>query len=176
MLAERFLTLFHELHRPVAIATSHSFDGRIATENSLILLGHVRAIPGEAPLTAMFNFQYRWDEAKRAGLIVNTTPHPGEESVYVQTYRGLRYSVVDFLPRSGAQGNVVILFGSNVDATDAAAEFVTSETQMAHLYQLLRLRQGAPIPSFELLLARPGHSEQLATIVAYRCPAGTGRK
>lgn len=170
-LAIRFAGLFDALHHSFQITPTRSFDGRVTTDRNIILLGHERAIPGEAPLAAHLNFCYRWDESKHAGIIVNTAPKPGERAAYVETPGAVHYSVVAYLPRPQGQGNVLILFGATVKSTDGAADLVTDEAQIKRVYDLLHLKPASPLPSFELLLARPSGTPH-AEIAAFRSPSG----
>ena len=81
------------------------------------------------------------------------------------------YSVIAYLPNPSRTRSAIIIAGTDSDATNAAAEFVTSEEQLQRLRSTLHTDR---IPYFEALL----RTSQLtgtsfnAEIVAYRTYPG----
>ena len=97
-------------------------------------------------------FSLEYDNARGLGYIANLHPRPGEAasytpSLYPSGFAG--YSVVAYLPNPSHTGNVIILAGTDSDATSAAAEFLTSEEQLKKFQSSLRVQK---FPYFEVLL------------------------
>jgi hypothetical protein len=119
-------------------------------------------------LVDTLNFQFRYDDNQRHGMIVNVAPRPGEQPVYIYgSARGPSYAVLALVRPAASQNNVLVMYAANMGSTYGALDLVTKEPEMERLYQLLRVRPGDPLPSFEVLL----ESEPGATgyqIIAYR--------
>jgi hypothetical protein len=78
------------------------------------------------------------------------------------------YSVVAYLPNPSRTGNAIILAGTDSDATDAAAEFPTSEEKFQNTLHVKTL------PYFEILLktSRLSGTSLNAEPIAYRTYPG----
>jgi len=78
------------------------------------------------------------------------------------------YSIVAYLPNPSHTGRVIILAGTDSDATGAAAEFLTSEQGLQRLRQ--KLHADAKLPYFEVLLktSRLSGTSFSAEPLAYR--------
>jgi len=157
-LLEELWTTLTRLGYSATTISPRGFDIRTPLSRNLILLGHSRAIPGEAPLVDTLNFQFRYDDKQRHGMIVNVAPQPGEQPVYVYgSSRGPSYAVLAFVRSATSQNNVLVMYAANMGSTSGALDLVTKETEMERLYQLLHVRPGDPLPSFEVLLeSEPG--------------------
>jgi hypothetical protein len=59
------------------------------------------------------------------------------------------YAEIAYLPNPSHTGNIIILAGTDSDATGAAADFLTSETRMQNLRNTFG---GNRFPYFEVLL------------------------
>jgi hypothetical protein len=77
------------------------------------------------------------------------------------------YSVIAYLPNPSHVGNIIILAGTDSDATGAAAAFLTSENQLEKLRGAF---QSDRFPYFEVLLKTSRLSGTFfnAELVAYR--------
>ena len=100
----------------------------------------------------------------------NLHPRPGEEAIYLRPLDQLNsigYSVVAYLPNADHTANVLLIEGSDSQATNAAGDFVTSETSMANFLKLLNAKQ---FPYFEVLLktTRLSGTPMSADVLAYR--------
>jgi hypothetical protein len=157
-LLEELWTTLTRLGYSATTVSPRGFDIRTPLARNLILVGHSRAIPGEAPLTDTLNFQFRYDDKQRHGMIVNVVPRPGEQPLYVYgSARGPSYAVLAFARSTTSQNNVLVLYGANMGSTSGALDFVTKEPELERLYQLLHVRPGDSLPSFEVLLeSEPG--------------------
>jgi hypothetical protein len=82
----------------------------------------------------------------------NRNPKPGEQAAYPGPVDGgilLSYATVAYLPNPNRTGHVIILAGTDSDATVAAAAFLTSEDQMESFRKVLHVDR---FPPFEVLL------------------------
>lgn len=167
-LLEELWTTLTRLGYPARTISPRGFDIRTPLSRNLILLGHGRAIPGEAPLADTLNFQFRYDDKQRHGMIVNVAPQPGEQPVYIYgSTRGPSYAVLTFVRSPSNQGNVLLMYGANMSSASGAVDLITNEPELERLYQLLHLHPSDPLPSFQLLLeCEPGAPKY--QIIAYR--------
>jgi len=103
-------------------------------------------------------------------FVTNRNRQSGEKDKYFE-YSSQReilgYSVVAYLPNPSRTGSVVILAGTSSDATNAAAEFLTTEAQMETFRKMLHAER---FPYFEALLSTSQLSGTSfhAEVVAYR--------
>ena len=167
-LLEELWTTLTRLGYSTTTVSARGFDIRTPLSRNLILLGHSRAIPGEAPLVDTLNFQFRYDDKQRHGMIVNVAPQPGEQPAYIYgSARGPSYAVLAFVRSANSRNNVLVMYAANMSSTWGVLDLVIKEPEMERLYQLLHVRPGDSLPSFEVLL----ESEPGATgyqIIAYR--------
>jgi len=120
--------------------------------NSFILIGGKKANPWVRLFDEQMNFSLGYDNVHSQSLIVNRHPQAGEQTSYAAPMDAnafIGYSVIAYLPNPSRTGNVIILAGTDSDATSAAAEFLTSEEQLSKLRTTLRSEK---FPYFEVLL------------------------
>src|SRR6202022_1081965 len=82
------------------------------------------------------NFSLDYDTAHPRGFVANRHPQTGEESIYGGPGGDnslVGFSVFAYLPNPSRTGKVLVLAGTDSDATNAAAEFLTSEEQLEKL-------------------------------------------
>ena len=153
--------------------TAARFYGSDALKrDNVILLGGKKANPWLYVFDDQLNFDL---ESRETGVVVvNRHPKGTEQSVYGESYTSkgpMGYSVIAYLPNPSRTRSAIIIAGTDSDATNAAAEFVTSEEQLQRLRSTLHTDR---IPYFEALL----RTSQLtgtsfnAEIVAYRTYPG----
>ena len=77
------------------------------------------------------------------------------------------YATIAYLPNPSHTGNIIILAGTDSDATGAAAAFLTSESQMQNLRNTFGVNR---FPYFEVLLKTSRLSGTFfdAELVAFR--------
>ncbi len=149
---------------------AHYYTTDAMKRDNVILIGGSKANPWVRLLESRMNFSVDYDYAQGHAVVLNAHPLPGEQSRYIppaspnaQTV----YSVVTYLPNPSQHGQAIVIAGMDADSTSAAAEFLTSETQMEHFREMLKAKD---FPYFEVLLrisrvkGTPFNSE----IVAYR--------
>jgi hypothetical protein len=141
--------------------------------NNVILVGGQKANPWNQIFEDQLNFVVDYDDSHRRGFVRNRNPKPGEQAEYNPnevsgaTDSLATYSVVAFLPNPSRTGHVLILAGLDSDATAAAAEFLSSEEQMARLRSTMKVDS---FPYFEVLLraSRLSGTAFRSEAVAYR--------
>jgi len=120
--------------------------------NNVILIGGKKANPWVRLFDPQLNFSLEYDDAHSQAYVANKKPSPGERAIYapVMDRNAISaYSVVAYLPNPSNTGNVIILAGTDSDATGAAAEFLTSEPALRGLQEKLHVQR---MPYFEVLL------------------------
>jgi hypothetical protein len=122
--------------------------------NNVVLIGGRKAIPWDHLFDDQVNFITDYDDEHSRGFIRNRNPRPSEQAIYVPSSGTANdffaYSVIAYLPNPSHTGHVLILAGTDSDATAAAAEFLTTEEPMKKLGSLLHAKDA--FPCFEALL------------------------
>jgi len=141
--------------------------------NNAILIGSRISNPWVDLFNSRLNFRLQYDVVQHRPYVENAAPRPGEKPVYdgtsdLQRYEG--YSVVALLPNLGRSGYVLILEGTDSQATRSAGEFVTSEAALGDFFRQNHISLKGSPPGFEVLL----HNYQIigtpfrSEIVAWR--------
>jgi hypothetical protein len=138
--------------------------------DNVILIGGMKANPWVHLFEGQLNFITDFDAEHSQAMVRNRNPKPGEQSVYLVSHDPdtlVGYSAIAFLPNPGRTGNVIILAGTDSDATSAAAEFLTSEDQLQKFRNSLNVEK---FPYFEVLLktSRLSGTSFNADVLAYR--------
>jgi hypothetical protein len=137
---------------PRYLAYSRSYKADDVKSNNVVLIGGQKSEPWDHLFDGQLNFVTDYDYAQPMQVVRNRNPKRGEQSVYgVQGASGelVGYATIAYLPNPSRTGHVIILAGTDSDATGAAAEFLTSEEQMERLRNMLHVKR---FPYFELLL------------------------
>ncbi len=139
-------------------------------QHNVILVGGRKANPWVHLFDDKMNFVTDFDYTRGQAFVANLHPKPGEQATYTVPYKAnelVGYSVVAYLPNPSQTGNAIILAGTDSDATDAAAEFLTSEKEMQSFLDKLHAKT---FPYFEVLLktSRLSGTSLSAEMLAYR--------
>jgi hypothetical protein len=142
--------------------------------DSFILIGGKKANPWVRLFDDQMNFSLDYDNAHGQTFVANRHPQPGEQASYavqMDTDTFIGYSVIAYMPNLSRTGNVIIVAGTDSDATSAAAEFLTSEEKLSKLLNTLQLQK---FPYFEVLLktSRLSGTSFNAEPLAYRTYPG----
>lgn len=171
--AQQFLAL-SPVGSSLHLTLSRFFQAESLKHDNLILIGGKKANPWIYLFDDQVNFSLDYDDARGLGYIVNRHPNPGEAasytpSLYPSGFAG--YSVVAYLPNPSHNGNVIILTGTDSDATSAAAEFLTSEDELSKFRKKLNVEH---FPYFEVLLktSRLSGTSLSSEVLAYRTYPG----
>jgi hypothetical protein len=152
------------------LSLSRFYTADSLKRNSLILIGGKKANPWVRLFDDKMNFSLDYDNLHSQSFIANRHPQSGEQAVYaapMDTNTFVGYSVIAYLPNPSRTGNVMILAGTDSDATSAAAEFLTSEEQLGKLRSTFHVKN---FPYFEVLLktSRLSGTSFSAELLAYR--------
>jgi hypothetical protein len=137
---------------PVDLARARDFSADEMIRNNVILLGGKKAQPWDHLFDNDVNFVIDYDDARSWSFVRNRNPKRGEQTAYPGPRNGgilLSYATVAYLPNPNRTGHVIILAGTDSDATAAAAAFLTSENQMESFRKALHVDR---FPPFEVLL------------------------
>jgi len=156
--------------RSMRLVHSRFYEAESLKRNNLILIGGKKANPWVHLFDDQVNFSLDYDDEHSQAFVSNHQPKPGEESVYkvVMDRNALYgYSVISYLPNPSHTGSVLIVAGTDSDATAAAAEFMTSEEG---LHKLRMTFGGGKFHYFEVLLktSRLSGTSFNSELVAYR--------
>jgi len=152
------------------LTLSRYYTADAMKRNDVILIGGRKANPWVHLFDDQMNFIVGFDHVQGHAFISNQHPKPGEQALYTAPLYPnalTGYSVVAYLPNPSHDGNVIILAGMDSDSTSAAAEFLTSESQMESFRRTLHVKE---FPYFEVLLriSRVSGTSFNAELVAYR--------
>ncbi len=141
-------SLFTRLNIPVRTTQSRFVSWEDLGGDDLILLGNNEGNQWLDPLLEKSPFQLKRSAGSRQRAILNTHPLAGERAEYVIDYgSGDRegdeeYALISMLPGIGPNQRLLLISGLNAQATQAAAEYLCSETSLSDL--LSRFRKARP--------------------------------
>jgi hypothetical protein len=144
----------------------------ILKEGSTVLIGSIYSNPWVGPFESRMNFVFRDDPRQHMSSIVNRSPKPGElpQYDYSRADRSQQvYAVVALQPNLRRSGNVLILEGTSMAGTEAAADFVFDDALLLPFLDRIANKDGS-IPYFEVLLQSTnmnGSASQLQ-VLGYR--------
>ncbi|MBI2684724.1 MAG: hypothetical protein HYX27_00295 [Acidobacteria bacterium] len=126
------------------------------TDDNFILLGSPRSNPWFGLFEEKLDFRFEYDASTGQEIIVNKHPARGELARYLPTAKGggtgQAYAVVAFLPNPGQRGNVMLLAGSNAEATEAAGNLATNVEALSRTLREHAFDPAKPNQPFEILL------------------------
>jgi hypothetical protein len=139
----------------------------------VILLGSTQANPWVMLIEPQLDFRYTYEVHPAKTLIQNQKPRSGEKSLYdpsADQAGGVLggYCLVARVPNLGGRAKVLLIAGTETEATGAGGEFLLSETSLGQLGQSLGMGPRDAFPDFEALLAtsRVGGSSPATRLVA----------
>ncbi len=122
---------------------------------NVILSGLAEANPWVQLFQSKLNFRFSIDETTRTWRVSNSHPAPGESAVYFNSPSDpmrRAYALIAFQPGLTGSASVLLLQGTTVAGTEAAADFVLDDDRL-----LPALKRIAPprdkLPYFEILVA-----------------------
>lgn len=155
---------------PHYLTLARYFTADQIKRDNVVLIGGKKAVPWDYLFDDQLNFVTDYDYTQGLQIVRNRRPKPGEQAVYsvsVSSTNLVGYAAIAYLPNPSHTGNIIILAGTDSDATGAAAAFLTSEDQMQKLRATLHVTR---FPYFEVLLQTSRLSGTFfnAELVAYR--------
>jgi hypothetical protein len=143
--------------RTLQIQTARSL--RLAdfkTEDSFILFGSPRSNPWAELFKDQLDFSFEFDPVRKAEFIRNKRPRGGEASAYVPTAEGWgtgqAYAIMALTGNPEQNGQVLLLAGSNAEATEAAGKLVANPAALARIFRAHGISPAAQAQHFEILL------------------------
>ncbi len=138
--------------------------------NNVVLIGGKKAVPWDHLFDDKVNFVTDYDDQRSQAFVRNLHPKAGELATYAVSFEPnslFGYSSIAYLPNPSGTGSAIILAGTDSDATNSAAEFLTSEEQMAKFQATLHTTR---FPYFEVLLktTRLSGTSFSSELLAYR--------
>ncbi|HSU18228.1 MAG TPA: hypothetical protein VLI45_00665 [Acidobacteriaceae bacterium] len=168
--AAKQILLLPGLAQNFHLTVSRFYPADDIKRNNTVFIGGKKSNPWVSLFEGGMNFTVDYDSSRSQAFVTNHHPRPGEQAIYtVSMGRNALtgYSVVAYLPNQTRTGKVVILAGTDSDATAAAAEYVTSEEQLGNLKNQIHASR---LPYFEVLLktSRLSGTSLGSEVVAYR--------
>jgi hypothetical protein len=171
--AHRVLGLSQDYQAKAIIRHPRHLHIRDFQTGSFVLLGGPLADPWYRLFENRLNFVFESDLKTGTAWIRNKSPRPGEHETYVPA-GAAEFAIVGLVPNLRGAGNVLLLAGTGMEGTEAAADMVIRQELPASLRAILEHAR-KPEESLEVLLEThvvagvPGNSK----VVAWRVhPAG----
>lgn len=149
----------------VVAGTGHELQTHIArslrladfkTDDGFILFGSPRSNPWVELFQDQLDFTFEFDSSKRSEFIRNRHPQAKEPPSYLPTAEGWgtgqAYAIVALVSNPNQAGDVLLLAGSNAEATEAAGKFATNLDLLSRTLQSHGIDPHGPSSRFELLL------------------------
>lgn len=144
-LALQFLAL-DPLHQNIHMYFARDYMPDLLLHHNLILIGARMSNPWDDLFQDKMNFFV--DPEADSTTVANRKPGAGEQAVYTSSDAN-SYCVVAYLPNPTGSNKVLLMQGTNQQATQACGEFLLSEEQLTRFQKMLNLPK---LPYFEVLL------------------------
>ena len=156
-----------------SIRSGRSLSIRDFKLHNLILLGSSRSNPWTELVEPKLTFQLDYDLSPPQGFIRNRAPRDGELAIYRSTQAstpGDSYGLIAYVPSPEGSGHLLLISGTNMEGTEAAADFLLREANFDQLWQKVKGDDGRLPSSFQAIIrARSlGGAAMQPTLVAWR--------
>ena len=160
-LARRLLAL-DPLGRNMHLYNARNYSPDLIKRDSVILIGARKTNPWNELFDSRMNFITEFDSPR----VINRDPIKGEQATYIPTNDD-GYCIIAYMPNPDRTGMVMLMEGTNAEATEAAGDFLLSEDQLSGFKKMLHARE---LPYFQVLLKVSAvHGTPLsASVQAYR--------
>lgn len=145
------------------------------TEDNFILFGSPRSNPWVGLYEDQLDFRFVLDDSRKSEFIRNLHPHSGEAATYVPTAEGWAtgqaYAIVALVDNPNQNGHVLILAGSNAEATEAAGRLATNLELVSQTLRNYGIDPHGAKQPFEMLLrvsAMAGSPNTFEVIACHR--------
>ena len=169
--------LRHGVGPAVEMRSAQNMRPRDFLSGNFILLGESSSNPWvEMFGESRFNFQFSPDIVHFPRPIENLHPRPGEQKYYAADLaHNLSYARVVYVPNVTATGHALLIAGTSMEGTEAAAEFCLQPESVRVILHALGLGAAGKIPPFEVLLltSSKGGAGIGASLVAARFIQGS---
>jgi hypothetical protein len=156
ILTNKISLLLSPLQRSrLSIHFARDYNKRAAGSENLILLGSDRSDPWVQLFSRHLDFQFV-EETPGRFTVLDRRPGPGEPDRYLLPAMShlIRqgYSVLALVPGISRQSSVLVIAGTDMEATEAAGIMATSESDLAPVLDRVWSDKTKPVPYFEALL------------------------
>jgi hypothetical protein len=173
-LAARVIRFRGDITAGIEVVHARSITARNLKEDNLLLLGGPRSNPWVSLFEDRLNFRFSFPDPEGPATILNTQSRAGEALSYLtgalSNAARKSYARVALVPNLSGSRNVLLVSGTTIEATEAAAEFVLSPRSPELIVTALGIRALSPASSFEILLetSAVGGTAKNAHVVACR--------
>ena len=130
--------------------------GDFKTEDSFVLFGSPRSNPWVDLFQDQLDFTFEFDGARKSEFVRNKRPRNGESSSYVPTAEGWgtgqAYAIVALVANPEQNGRVLLLAGSNAEATEAAGKLTVNPAALSGILAAAGVDPHVSAARFEILL------------------------
>jgi len=143
LLARRILAL-DPVGKDLHLYNARNYTPDLIKHDNVILIGARKTNPWDELFDNRMNFITEFDSPR----VVNRHPAAGEQAVYPEA-GSVDYCVIAYLPNPDGNGVVLLIDGTNSEATEAAGDFLLSEDQLSNFQKMLHVSEW---PYFQVLL------------------------
>jgi hypothetical protein len=136
----------------LVLAYAREYSADSIKRDNVIVIGGQNSNPWQDLFSSQLGFTVEYDAAGDRSYVKNSNPRPGEQASYPVTFRPdgiVGYGFVAYLPNPSHTADALLIAGTDSQATEAAAEFVTSEASLKKLFMKFPSKQ---LPYFSVLL------------------------
>jgi hypothetical protein len=130
--------------------------GDFKTEDSFVLFGSPRSNPWVELFQDQLDFVFDFDAVRKAEFIRNKHPRNRESPTYVPSAvgweTGYAYAILALVANPEQNGNVLLLAGSNAEATEAAGKLAVNLGALGKILGSAGIDAHGPVRRFEILL------------------------
>jgi hypothetical protein len=130
--------------------------GDFKTEDSFVLFGSPRSNPWLGLFQDQLDFSFEFDDVRKAEFVRNRHPANGEAPAYVPTAEGWgtgqAYGIIALVANPEQNGQVLLLAGSDAEATEAAGKLVTNIDALSKILKGAGIDSNGRVRHFEILL------------------------
>jgi len=130
--------------------------GDFKSEDSFVLFGSPRSNPWVELFQDQLDFVFDFDAERKAEFIRNKRPRIRESPTYVPSAvgweTGYAYAILALVANPEQNGNVLLLAGSNAEATEAAGKLAVNLGALSKILGSAGIDAHGPVRRFEILL------------------------
>jgi hypothetical protein len=148
------------------------------TDDSFVLLGSPRSNPWFELFEDQLDFSFEFDSVRKAEFVRDKHPRNGEAATYVPTAQGWgtgqAYAIIALVNNPNQGGQVLLLAGSNAEATEAAGKLATNVDLLPRTLRSHGIDPRGSARRFEVLLrvsTMAGSPNTFEVIACHQLPA-----
>ncbi|WP_263377540.1 hypothetical protein [Granulicella paludicola] len=152
VLAARQIIVLPGLAQHFHVTVPRLYPPDLMKRNNLLIIGGKKSNPWAGFFEDQLNFTLEYNPKTGQNFVLNRHPANGEAANYYADGSSVLpggIAVLSYIPNPTNTGEVLLLTGSDSDATAAAAEFITSESSIQNFLKRIGRTQ---LPHFELVL------------------------